>query len=510
MLSRINMMNALALAQQLSVSGKKFRCEDGSPLGELVEASTPNATETTTTSVGSAVPLQLTATASSPFGLYPNAEQLVSEVEYTTKGSSSETVHTLKVRNLADQIAPFVTSHLGIARNIVVPLINETEQALVNFITMTKMPSSESQYCIIAAELPALINDESFLAAGLEAFGAGTGDYADFSIRRVVKEPTQLDDVVNGIKNLGNDRLNSLVGQWLGGLPDDFLKNVFLTNFVNEAVISGDSFPYYFDTSISRGSAHNKINVALAVYLIATWLVNNPQETTENVSLTVYKELMDATRIVSGNLVNRLRARIDTQTSANVLVSEYDAVQKKIVVNAGLYKNWLAEGGTPEALLGYLVSGVATMDYRLALENKERGCRAWDTYVGLENSNNAGKLRDAFKSYARSYMLTSLTELTEIEKEFCPAEKAHREKVMKLVDEQIEHFSHRITEDIGHLALHLVAKCRFYFTASYQLLDEMREISKGNPDIDPREAAAMATLTYISDYLADQVTLLKA
>jgi hypothetical protein len=221
-----------------------------------------------------------------------------------------------------------------------------------------------------------------------------------------------------------------------------------------------------------------------------------------------YKTRLEDMCIVSGTVLNRLIKRIRIQTESNILVTEYNAPARRIVVNGALYNAWLENGGCPEALLGYLISNRSIMDANVAKEQKDVGVRAWEMFVGMDQVARQSELRDAFRSYIVSYMLQSLTDLTDAEKEACGSEPAHRERVMKCVKEQLEHFSHNLTDDVGHLALHLVAKCRFYFTSAYDILDSMREVSLHNPDIDPREAAAVGGfMNYIADYLVGQIAV---
>jgi hypothetical protein len=56
------------------------------------------------------------------------------------------------------------------------------------------------------------------------------------------------------------------------------------------------------------------------------------------------------------------------------------------------------------------------------------------------------------------------------------------------------------------LALHIICQCRFYYTEAEFILSEIEEIGKQNPGIDVREAALIATINYLVDYLCDQIT----
>jgi hypothetical protein len=188
-----------------------------------------------------------------------------------------------------------------------------------------------------------------------------------------------------------------------------------------------------------------------------------------------------------------------------VLVCELNTNARKAYVHEGLYNSWLNEGGSPEALLGMLVSGRPHYSLSAISENKDALCRAWEQYVSLSQASLCEEQRRRFTVYAEAEVLAGLSELSELEQEFLIEAPNHRDLVQKRVRAQIEHLAHRIMDDPLHTALHLVAKGRFGFTAAYDILQKMEQAAKENPEIDPREAALLAAVDYIGRYLAGMV-----
>ena len=520
MLSKDTVMNAFASAEQLKAAGKTVRALDNSPLQELVDASYP-LSKNEMLDQASTDPVRITGDSRNSF-IFDSKESFAESVNYTAMNLENESMHSLRVRAMADNIAPFVIVHLSFARNTVVPLVNETEAALNKFLSMASVKTAESDFKITQAFVPGLLHDESFMAMGLENYkDAGVvNEWIDASL---VDEAILTDEVIAQITNMGNDRLNKLVQSWLENAPYALIKRVFLVNFVKagNCFDTMDKFgrplteaaSFYEDYSYSQYSAssgrpYDSLSVSLAYFLIATWLNNNPQKTVDaRITLADYKNKLAAACISSGGAVNALLKRIMLQVESNIVVSEYNAIRKEIVVHGAVYKTWLEQGGCPEALLGFLVVNSPIYNSNTLLEKKEQGCRAWESYLVIHNTESQRSIKESFTSFVRSHMYNTLADLTDAEKELGAAETVHRERVMANVDAEILHFSHRIMDDVSHLALHLVAKARFYFTSSYSILEEMMDVAKRNPDIDPREAASLATISYIAECLDGQVSL---
>lgn len=520
MLSKDTVLNALTAAEQLKAAGKTIQALDNSPLQELVDASYPlNGSELQRISTTATIK---TAGDSQHGFTLESRDQFADSVNFTAANLEDESMHSLRIRAMADNIAPFVTGHVSFARNTVVPLISETEEALTKFLGMVSVKPAESDFLITQGTLPALLSDESFMAMGLENFKDGSGNMNEWIDTQVNETPSSIDELSANIINLGNDRLNKLVQDWLMKAPYALIKRAYLANFVKNADTldcvdkhgrpTDEPHSFYEDYRYNQynstsGRPYDSLNIALANYLIASWLCNNPQKTDGDVSLVDYKNKMTNSCISSGNAVNTLVKRILLQIETNIVVSEYNAYKKEIVVHGSVYRGWLENGGCPEALLGFLVTNNPIFNMTTLNDKKDQGLRAWESYLAIRNVDSQKAIKDSFTSFVRSHMYNSLQSLTDAEKNMGSSEISHREKAMKNVDEQIMHFSHRIMDDIPHLALHLVAKARFYFTSAYSILEEMTNVAKQNPDIDPREAASLAVIGYIAEYLDGQVTL---
>ena len=72
-----------------------------------------------------------------------------------------------------------------------------------------------------------------------------------------------------------------------------------------------------------------------------------------------------------------------------------------------------------------------------------------------------------------------------------------KDKVEQMTEEQLE--------EVSTNALYIVGAIRFSYTNSYNILFDMEEAMKANPNLDPREAATIAVINQITDYVSSQI-----
>jgi hypothetical protein len=80
----------------------------------------------------------------------------------------------------------------------------------------------------------------------------------------------------------------------------------------------------------------------------------------------------------------------------------------------------------------------------------------------------------------------------------------------KLLESEIDKLSIKDMDDYIGVSLKAIAKCRFFYTSSYNILDDINKIGMVNQEVDVREAALLATINYITDYLTNQLSIANA
>jgi hypothetical protein len=97
-----------------------------------------------------------------------------------------------------------------------------------------------------------------------------------------------------------------------------------------------------------------------------------------------------------------------------------------------------------------------------------------------------------------------------VEKEYLTKDSQYVQTASKLATEYVKCLKMNDLDLIGELSLNLMARCRFYFTAGYQILSGIEQASKISTNLDPREAALVSAINYVTDFLIDQITPVQA
>lgn len=498
-------LNAVNTAQALSERGIHLTTRPASLLGELLDLSaSPFAVKTTD------APRILANSGAVSSNLLLAPEERAAAVAATTGDYPDPSQHSLKLMALAEDLAPQITAHISFARNTVLPLVLDLANKLDHYLTTARPTDPSSLFEIEQRGIPALALDESFTANGLENYTSVDVAWPGY----FESLPATTDDTFfHELVNLGNERLNGLLKDWLGLKGLDLIKGVYYSNFCRYNDVPPEYAKRFGEFSLgnlNKGvvNAYTMLDVALALYIVATKLFENVQPA-EGLSLTEYKTKLRGYIDFAGCAAVKAIRTIQRQLQNKVLVSEANVSLKKIVVNRAVYQEWLQTGGTPEVLFGMLASGEVLYAASAITEAKERLLRAWQSFSMLAAANVKTELYTRYVSYIENEFLTSLEAFTESEKAYAAEFPSVKAKIVLLAKQELMHLHHRVMDDPHHVALHLVAKARFYYTSAYTILNQMAVVQKENPDIDPREAALLSTINYIVEYFDEQLQIVK-
>lgn len=497
--------NAIAVALQLKDAGIQFTAADNSAMSELVDSSMPynfvdkGQRETTILPGGKVLNDNVSSWSLTDKDMF--ADALVG----ATGNSSEVSDHTLRITALADDLAPIITSHIYTVRSVVIPLVSEFEAAAQAFLDLARAKDPSSDFTIRTLRIPALLGDPSFSSMGLDDI-TNLSEIRETGARLTLKLE-DIDAVVAEICNLGNDRLNGLLVDWLDNSAENLIKNVLVANFTDAGNYEEVGRFIFDQYTLRRGNQGEAMDLSLAMWLIANWLKVNVKSTKENVTLDEYTSSFQYWLDVAGVTLKAALDQLGRQIENGVMVTSLIPSRKEVTVHDRLYRVYLEKGGKSEAILGMLMAGQSYFDMGIILENQARLIESWNTYISFRATKDITDIRVNFQAWVRSYMAVAITNQTDIEQEYEKMNPGMRETIMRNVDAEIAHLSHRLHEDVAHTALHMVAKARFFYTSAYTILSEMQQVARFNKDIDPREAAAAATITYLVEYLYSQVNL---
>lgn len=496
--------NAAQAAKDLAERGIYLDVPSASVLGELLDASASFASPKTTE-----LPMVMAGAGAVSKNWSTSIECRANDVAYITGNFEELSMHSKKVSDLVDQIGPAVSSHVSFARNTVKPIVLEIAGKLENYLRAAKPIDPTSQFVIIEGKVPAILGDESFMANGLENYVNFESSYPKNNLRIIFPET---EEGFAEFTQLGNDRLNQLLSEWVRDLDPGFIRNVAVMNFTSGSPgVDGD---YWFG-STSVG-VYSRLNAALAGYIVASRLMSTVLKTENNMTLVEYKNTVRDWIDYCGAEVMKSLSLIRRQIEGNTMVTQVILSKKQITVHQVLYRAWLQAGGKPEVLLGMISSGNVLYSVSAIEESREKLMSAWNVYVSLVQADIRAETHRRLKDYVLWEMAASVQTLLDSEVEYAQGETL-RTRIMENVKAEVEHLGHRLTDDLYHTALHLVAKARFYYTSSYEILGEMAKAAKAraesgaaaDDELDAREAALLSAIRYLGVYCASMVKAVK-
>lgn len=424
-------------------------------------------------------------------------------IETSTSGSLENTsVHDNVYGGTVDDLAKIVSSHISHAKNIVKPIVVEFAERLNDYVNFTDRDKALTGVLeVIQFRLPDLFRDESFM------------DNFKYYENATLVEPTSYFtfedksiEQLNDMFKIGHDRTDILIKDWFSKEGQDHALNIWNSFFSKDRM---KTYKLYSD--LAGKNQYERMHAGFSFYMIGKYLLENIQSS--NMNIDQYNNFAASIRDYGGvMLLNSIKA-IYNLIKVGILVVSLDETYKKIYVVEEVYKSWLDSTGSPEILFGLLVSNDKEYSTTAINSKKDKYLQLWESYRVV----NTAKVENEFVRGYRSFIKLSMTDtlvdsnLTELEKDY---RKTYgnvnvNEKIMKLVEEEIQEFTNDELNDTYYVALKIIGKCRFYFSSAFGILSDINSISKVNPNIDVREAALVATINYITDYLADQITVIK-
>lgn len=439
---------------------------------------------------------------------YENEDTFINGTIWRTSLMQNDTDYSRRVLSIAEELAPIVQSHLNFAKNVVRPLYTELKEAATAFELVAKNVDPVTEFKVQIKEPPAFLYDDVFLAKGLDNIHITDMIKQTAEAAPVIEFTTmeEVDALVAEIINQGNDRLTGLVTTWLSSMDRNVIKELLLNQFGRLNGYSGleKDCAYFYQTSIRDTADYNALDIAASTWLIANFLKENPRSTASSTDLPTWTLYYDELKDVAGAAVLHIKKKMENQLKMGTMVASLTQTAKTIVLHRPLYEQYLKDNGSPEAILGLMVSNIVLHTLPTILENQERLKQSWVEYVGIRRFEGMENYKQNFRNWLISYMELSLQKLTEAEEEVLAGQSDLRDQIMLRVKEEVERLAHNLHTDLDHTALHMVAKARFYYTSAYSILGEMLQYSRINPEVTPNEALLPTVVSYMADYFEAQ------
>ena len=480
MIQKENILTAVGLAEMLAERGQTVLAKPSTVVAEMVKLTNQD----------------VLGHSRDDFTIYAeNVENL------TTGTLDVPSQHDMYIDSVRAQIGKAVRSHISFAKNVVKPLVVDYAEGVIQYVNEFKYPNACDQFSVVVADLPELLEDEGFVDT--------LNKYVNKSIITPEKRPSlgkKTGEELLSLMLTGDREADQAITAWYSRLGNDYFvnlwENTFRSNETDREILS-----YVGYNDILSADLFAKTDYALAIYLWATKLFDVVEDGMAGMSMAGYQECIAQTRDFAGALLTNSISRTSGYESSKILVIGMEPEKQTAKVFGKVYRNWLASGGTVETILGLIVSGRSVTTQVAVDEVRPQLLAAWQTHSTFFTAAESNKRFDYFKDALIVKFKQLMQNLTAEEREFTDSTTDYMVSVDKRFIVELEKLRSNEMDDVYGVALKLLCRSRFYYTDAEAILSDIVEAAKANPNVDVREAALIATLNYVSDYVAAQMTL---
>lgn len=474
MIDKSSFEKALGVANIFAAKGLAIVPEEGTPLAQLVG---------TTNLVG-----QLPT--------YSSETEFVAEDSTILSMVSENETHDALYDDYVNALSTGLSFQINNARNIINPIINEAVEAIKKYVAENN--TSAYSFELIQKDIPTPLQNDSFVQEVTKNDG---GSFVQPRGRITIRDVSDIAGITEKLVT-GSEIFDSSVKEWIDNKGEAFIVDLWKKTFASVHEGPYQTLPELMDVFKGPDALDN----ALFVYLVSRKLMDDAPEYA-NMSLANWRETVRDYINNSAKTITREISMGQTMTSNKTLVTRVDFNNKVVIVNGPVYRDYIATGGKNEIIFGAIVSDEVPYSLGVILANPEKYQKAWDSYASINKASLRAKAFASFKEACEFVLVGQLNSLAEFEQEKFNENSAFRDTIVASYKNLIKHLYIEDMNNIYHTVMKLVCNGRFPYTDAYRFLDAMNDIAKDNPELDPREAATVATIEYISDHMADQMKL---
>lgn len=395
-------------------------------------------------------------------------------------------LHDVEMSDLVNAVSDAVTNHLSFARTVVAPTIEDLVQRTATSIEQV-MRSDMTNLEVVVWRLPAPMYDDALIDSFRRA--------KDISPDKILSgahlpADASITQITEWMKS-GNTALDEAVSQYIQQMDENKLLDIYQQMFTMKS--------NHIDVWTLFNDPQSGLNFALIGFLIARKLWDNPPEGTET-SLKQYEDEMVDIRNQCAVRLGYELDRVDRDERNGVLIRSY--TRNSVEVNDAVYRKWLKDGGEHSILFGSVMSQRPALTVDLINSSSAQFKQIWEAYCLLQKTTEANKKFTAAKEivaveFAAMVKSAPETVLPIQDREFC---KQRFDAALQVTKESE-------VQDLYSWAMRLICDSWFYKTDAFQILNGINRVKEHSPEVDVREAAAVAALEYIAYWISCQFTV---
>lgn len=476
MLTKSSLNAAYPLAQKLASKGFALRALDQTPLSAVINACMNQR------QVLAAGPKGMDTTECGSAG-----DQLLEGSRFTDPMGVCE--HDEAMKGSVDLIKQAVEFNLNLARNVVNPIVKqvlEETQAYMDGVASAALAPMwiEPYYYKPIWDSPVLIELVSRY---------GNLPVSDYALRPLgLPQPASM---LEALKT-GAGMFDEDIAAFYDACGSEYVGGVWNAVFGASAATS-------LTAVLTR--RYSAFDAAILVFLFARRLQEDIPAGV-NMDLAEWKAYISGIQAEAGHCVVRalkkrqLDLRVKTLVFEGPVVTVASEAKGAICVVGDVYDQFIKEGGSPEVLFGAYASG-SSVGYNDLLSNKAVLLKNWQRAYALLQSEASFNRFNGLVGGLRSAVTNAINNADE---DILVVERSVLHERLK---ERLTHVKQKDLEDLYYVARKTVCRVMFPHTDAEQILLAIDASAAAHPELDIREAALLATIDFVSIWLAKLFTV---
>lgn len=439
--------------------------------------------------------------------VYPlevNQDNITEAIEDFTDGINNpimggDSLYTQQMKELIPMVAMKLNEHLDFARNVVVPRIKEVAEAVTKRLENTQ--ASEIRGAKIVSEgLPGLVRDNGLVNA-VDQWAADEINESALSTK--VTLPALDEDTLKTYIQTGNSvvdtNLMNIVNENEGILMQIY-NGLFLRETFNNPNVLFAKLRLR-----NQSEVESVAYLAVLVYLISSHMIKHIPEGVVGSS----SELMEVLTAIRGQAALKIKsilAKHESTVATGVLIRNING--NVVTVNQDLYQRFLENGGSADAILGNTLMDTPYRTLEEIVAHQPELEAKWSGFARIVTDANSltmiqqaqrvfvEVIADVIKGTLATHQGSAIPEANQFDNMIAKA----REIIYAFPGKQL-------LNDIQHVATVVVCRTFFEGTDVEETLLNIQEATDKNPNLDPKEAALISAIRYVSKWVASQIDI---
>jgi len=411
--------------------------------------------------------------------------------------SYTSSSHDTLMDNYQVDLASIVSNHLGFARTVVNKEINLLKESIAEGLASCKYKEAEDFFSITYFKI-ADVFSSYIIENEISNYKNSNAKYFFDSVNLNTLSNDGF-DLCSYILT-GDEEQDSLINSWCAGIGKDKLLSYIVDEVPEYALAVNNLMDYSLVNYLFYRNLLNKadLNLGLSSVQLKSKAVANRDYFGNKlaVALDMYRK-----EIKSGRLLT---------SDSEAAFSYFNDKSLAITIYEENFAKLAEVGCSIEVLFGFISSeNRNTVTISELTAKKDVYLNKWNSTKSLYLiSINNNKL-EIFKQILCNKFDQSLVGLTDEEKEVSNNSQHFNKETKEMGYKYIDSLQLSEIDDLDKIALDLIAQIRFRFSNAYVLLSGMAEILKMSDNITPMEAALYSAVQYVTDYLVQQVDVVK-